>query len=125
MSMAEAMSALPPTADIRSQPSAFAIVRRGGRNSGAWNEFDPSQGRASKPEQSFRQVRPSSSSTREHFLFAEATMSHARPMHHQQLPTVGSVAWLIIAVVFIMLVVLSGALALLGLLLSNIISYLM
>jgi hypothetical protein len=46
-------------------------------------------------------------------------------MHHQQLPTVGSVAWLIIAVVFIMLVVLSGALALLGLLLSNIISYLM
>ena len=53
-------------------------------------------------------------------------MSHARPMHHQQLPTVGSVAWLvIIAVVFIMLVVLSGALALLGLLLSNIISYLM
>ena len=51
-------------------------------------------------------------------------MSHARPMHHQQLPTVGSVAWLIIAVVFIMLV-LSGALALLGLLLSSIISYLM
>ena len=52
-------------------------------------------------------------------------MSHARPMHHQQLPTVESVAWLIISVVFIMLVVLSGALALLGLLLSNIISYLM
>jgi hypothetical protein len=44
-------------------------------------------------------------------------MSHVRPMHHQQLPTVGSVAWLIIAVMFIILVVLSGALALLGLLL--------
>ena len=52
-------------------------------------------------------------------------MSHARPMHHQQLPTVGSVAWLIITVVFIMLVVLPGALSLLGLLLRNIISYLM
>jgi hypothetical protein len=42
-------------------------------------------------------------------------MSHARPIHPQQLPTVGSVAWLIIAVVFIMLVVA----ALLGLLLSR------
>jgi hypothetical protein len=52
-------------------------------------------------------------------------MSYARPMHPQQLPTVGPVAWLIIAVVFIMLVVVPGALALLALLLSNIIFHLM
>ena len=58
-------------------------------------------------------------------LLAEATMSYARPMHPQQLPTVGSVAWLIIAVVFIMLVVIPGALALLALLLSDIIFHLM
>jgi hypothetical protein len=45
-------------------------------------------------------------------------------VHHQQLPPVGSVAWLIVAVVFIMLVVLPGGLGLLGLLVSNIISYL-
>jgi hypothetical protein len=57
-------------------------------------------------------------------LIAEATVSHARPVHHQQLPPVGSVAWLIVAAVFIMLVVLPGGLALLGLLVSNIISYL-
>jgi hypothetical protein len=44
-------------------------------------------------------------------------------MHPQQLPTVGSVAWLIIAVVFIMSVVIPGALA--AQLLSNIISHLM
>jgi hypothetical protein len=58
-------------------------------------------------------------------LLAEAMMSYARPMHPQQLPTVGSVAWLIIAVVFIMLVVIPGALALLALLLSDIIFHLM
>jgi hypothetical protein len=52
-------------------------------------------------------------------------MSYARPVHQQQLPTVGSVAWLIIAVVFILLVVVPGALTLLGLLVSNIIFRLM
>jgi hypothetical protein len=46
-------------------------------------------------------------------------MSHGRPMHQQQLPTVGSVAWPIIAMVFILLVVVPGALTLLGLLLSK------
>jgi hypothetical protein len=48
----------------------------------------------------------------------EATMSHARPMHPQQLPTL-ELAWLIIAVVFIMLVAVPGALTLLALLLSE------
>jgi hypothetical protein len=43
-------------------------------------------------------------------------MSYARPVHQQQLPTVGSVAGLIIAIVFILLVVVPGALTLLGLL---------
>lgn len=42
-------------------------------------------------------------------------MSNARPVHQQQLPTVGSVAWLIIAVLFILSVVaVLGALTLLG-----------
>jgi hypothetical protein len=49
----------------------------------------------------------------------EATMSYARPVHQQQLPTVGSVAGLIIAIVFILLVVVPGALTLLGLLVSK------
>jgi hypothetical protein len=44
-------------------------------------------------------------------------MSHAHPMHHQQLPTL-DLAWLIIAVVFFML---PGALTLLALLLSELI----
>jgi hypothetical protein len=45
-------------------------------------------------------------------------MSHARPMHHQQLPTL-DLAWLMIAVVFLMLVAVPGALTLLALLLSE------
>jgi hypothetical protein len=45
-------------------------------------------------------------------------------VHHQQVPPVGSVSWLIVATVFIILVVLAGGLALLGLLVSDIISYL-
>src|SRR5262245_56744741 len=49
----------------------------------------------------------------------EATMSYARPVHQQQLPTVGSVAGLINAIVFILLVVVPGALTLLGLLVSK------
>jgi hypothetical protein len=39
-------------------------------------------------------------------------------VHHQQLPTVGSVAWLVIAMAFILLVVVPGALALLAQLVS-------
>jgi len=46
-------------------------------------------------------------------------MSYARPVHQQQLPTVGSFAWLIIAVVFILLVIVPGALTLLELLFSK------
>ena len=46
-------------------------------------------------------------------------MSYARPVHQQQLPTVGSVAWLVIALVFILLVIVPGALTLLGLLFSK------
>jgi hypothetical protein len=46
-------------------------------------------------------------------------MSYARPVHHQQLPTVGSVAWLAIAMAFILLVVVPGALTLLGQLVST------
>ena len=46
-------------------------------------------------------------------------MSYARPVHHQQLPTVGSVAWLAIAVAFILVVVVPGALALLAQLVST------
>jgi hypothetical protein len=46
-------------------------------------------------------------------------MSSARPVHQQQLPPLGSVAWLIVAMVFIMLVVVPGALTLLGLLVSK------
>ena len=46
-------------------------------------------------------------------------MSYARPVHHQQLPTVGSVAWLVIAVAFILLVVVPGALTLLAQLVST------
>ena len=38
-------------------------------------------------------------------------MSHARPMYAQQLPTTGSVAWVFIGVV--LLVILPGVLALL------------
>ena len=49
----------------------------------------------------------------------EATMSHARPMYPQQLPTAISVTWLIVTVVFVMFVVVPGALGLLGLLISN------
>jgi hypothetical protein len=51
----------------------------------------------------------------------EATMSYARPVHHQQLPTVGSVAWLVIAMAFILLVVVPGALTLLAQLVSTLI----
>ena len=51
-------------------------------------------------------------------------MSHVRPMHPQQLPTTASAAWLIMVVVFIMFVVVPGALTLLSLLVGNIISYL-
>ena len=39
-------------------------------------------------------------------------MSHVRPMHPQQLPTTASAAWLIMVVVFIMFVVVPGALTL-------------
>jgi hypothetical protein len=46
-------------------------------------------------------------------------MAYARPVHQQQLPTVGSLAWLIIAIVFILLVVVPGALTMLGLLISK------
>jgi hypothetical protein len=46
-------------------------------------------------------------------------MSHARPVHQQQLPTVGSVAWLIIAIVFILSVIVPGALTLLGVVVSK------
>ena len=46
-------------------------------------------------------------------------MSYARPVHHQQLPTVGSVAWFAIAMVFILLVVVPGALTLLAQLVST------
>ena len=46
-------------------------------------------------------------------------MSYARPVHHQQLPTVGSVAWLAIAVAFILVVVVPGALTLLAQLVST------
>jgi hypothetical protein len=49
----------------------------------------------------------------------KVTMSFARPVHQQQLPRVGSVVWLIVAMVFIMLVVVPGALTLLGLLVSK------
>jgi hypothetical protein len=52
----------------------------------------------------------------------EATMTFARPVHQQQLPPVGSVAWLILAMAFIMLVVVPGALTFLGLLVSKFIS---
>ena len=48
----------------------------------------------------------------------EATMSHPYPMHHQQLPPL-DLAWLIVAVVFITLVAVPGALTLLALLLSE------
>jgi hypothetical protein len=47
-------------------------------------------------------------------------MSCGRPAHQQQLPTMGSVAWLIIAVVFILsVVVVLATLTLLGLLVSK------
>ena len=46
-------------------------------------------------------------------------MSHVRPMHPQQLPTVMSAAWLIAAVVFVMLVVVPGALGRLALLIAH------
>jgi hypothetical protein len=46
----------------------------------------------------------------------EARMAYARPVHQQQLPTVGSVALLILAMV---LVVVPGALTLLRLLIST------
>ena len=52
-------------------------------------------------------------------------MSHVRQMHPQQLPTTASAAWLIIVMVFIMFVVVPGALTLLSLFVSNIISRLM
>jgi len=45
-------------------------------------------------------------------------MSHPYPMHHQQLPPL-DLAWLIVAVVFITLVAVPGALTLLALLLSE------
>jgi hypothetical protein len=53
---------------------------------------------------------------------AEATMSRIRSMHHQQLPTTASVASLIIVLVFIMFVLVPGALTLLSLSVGNIIS---
>jgi hypothetical protein len=46
-------------------------------------------------------------------------------MHPQQLPTTASAAGLVIVIVFIMFVVVPGALTLLSLLVSNIISRLM
>ena len=49
----------------------------------------------------------------------EATMSYARPVHHQQLPTMGFV-WLFIATVFIAFVVVPGALGLLKLMISHV-----
>jgi hypothetical protein len=52
------------------------------------------------------------------FFLTEATMSHPYPMHHQQLPPL-DLAWLIVAVVFITLVAVPGALTLLALLLSQ------
>ena len=52
-------------------------------------------------------------------------MSHVRPMHPQQLPTTASAAWLMVAVMFVVFVVVPGALTLLSLLVGNIISYLM
>lgn len=67
---------------------------------------------------------PSRVSPGAHFP-ADTTMSHARPMHPQQLPTTASAAWLIIVVVFIMVVVVPGALTPLSLLVSDIISRLM
>jgi len=96
------MSASPPEADMSGRGVSLIHRKDALRN--------PSK--SSPPSAAFPHRR-----NRARFLSAEATMSHVRPMHHQQLPTVGSVAWLIIAVMFIILVVLSGALALLGLLL--------
>jgi hypothetical protein len=46
-------------------------------------------------------------------------MSYARPMHPQQLPTAASLAWLIFAITFVLLVVVPGALTLLGVLISK------
>jgi hypothetical protein len=51
-------------------------------------------------------------------------MSYARPVHPQQLPTVGSVTWLIMAVVFVLFVIVPGALTLLGLLVSTLLGLL-
>jgi hypothetical protein len=58
----------------------------------------------------------------ESIFLKEATMSYARPVHHQQLPTMEFVC-LVIAMVFITFVVVPGALGLLGLLVSHVLEF--
>jgi hypothetical protein len=56
-------------------------------------------------------IRATAGLARSRFRLAEATMSHARTMYAQQLPTTGSVGWVFIGVV--LFVILPGVLALL------------